>query len=414
MPKICFYLSFDAIIKYMHNGISSNNYISEVHLMFTGDIIGNLPILQDALGKGGDDYDFSDMLYDASLQLKQADLAIANIEGPIFKPPYTGYPLYNSPKKLVADAQAAGISFFSTANNHSFDCGEKGLISTLDALDSLGCQHTGTYRSGDEKDCTQGVCITAAGDMRIAVLNYTYGINFIPISKSQEGLISIYNLVYDQDTLHLPNTELMEKGLAYARLFAPDLIIVLMHWGLEEETEPNEYQRWIAQFLVSCGADLVVGNHPHVLQRYERLTVKRSDGSKRVGHVFYSLGNMLSNQSSLENRVTVIPDITLRHDKKSGRAVISGVGYVPYYMYFYHNAPFGDDSMPWGAQRKLVNIHQVIRRFEHGERSEILNEALYMQCLSALSHCHRVIGCIGDLELQKEECDIRKERTAES
>ncbi len=373
-----------------------------VRLMFTGDILGNMSILYDALGKGENDYDFSDIFHDASLQLKKADFATGNIEGPLYVPPYTGCPDFNSPKKLAADACEAGISFFSTANNHTFDYGEEGLISTLDALDSINCLHTGTYRSKEERDLTHGVSVINVKNLRIAFLNYTYGINFKPITDEQKNLINIFNLDFDS-SLRIPDSEKLESDMAYARSLTTDLIVVLMHWGCEDQNEPNDYQRKLAELLISSGANIVVGNHPHVLQPYEQIMVKGYDESIRTGLVFYSLGNFISNQEDFEERVTVIPEVILERNDKTGKVHIADVGYIPYYMYFYHNEPFGDKSAPWGHQRKLLNIHDYIKRYENGERNEIIDESLYYQLKRAIRHCHRVLGGDGDMMLRTKE-----------
>ena len=71
---------------------------------------------------------------------------------------------------------------------------------------------------------------------------------------------------------------------------------MLIHWGTEYQNAPNGYQTNLAQFLVEQGADLVLGNHPHVLQPYETLSVTGWDGQPREGFVCYSLGNFISNQ----------------------------------------------------------------------------------------------------------------------
>ena len=68
-----------------------------------------------------------------------------------------------------------------------------------------------------------------------------------------------------------------------------DIVIVILHYGNEYSTSPNEYQQNISRKCIDAGADLVVGSHPHVLQRVE---------SYRGKLIFYSLGNCVFDQSN--------------------------------------------------------------------------------------------------------------------
>ena len=79
-------------------------------------------------------------------------------------------------------------------------------------------------------------------------------------------------------TLANPDYECLESDLAAARALGPDLIAVMIHWGVEYQNEPNHHQTELAEFLVGQGADLVLGGHPHVLQPYETISATGWDG----------------------------------------------------------------------------------------------------------------------------------------
>lgn len=369
-----------------------------VHLMFTGDIIGHIPLLKCARNEKSGDYDFSYMLSEAECRLKKADLAVANLECPLGNPPYSGFPNFNSPKKLAEDIHKAGIDLFSTANNHTFDKGEKGVVSTLNALDAIGCLHTGSYKSGAEREACQGVCVAYAGDVRIAFLSYTYGINNHPISEGQRSLVNLFNLDYETD-YSIPDTELLRRDLAYAGSLHPDLIVVLMHWGEEDSTEPTSYQKKLAQFLVANGADVVIGNHPHVLQPYEMISTVSKHGEFRKGLVCYSLGNFISNQEDFEERVTVILDVILSRNLITGQVSVSDAVYYPYYMCFYKEPIREDGSATCRDRRKLLNIHKRMNELEMGH-CEIPEDGLYLQLSKALNLCHVILGTGGDGEMR--------------
>jgi poly-gamma-glutamate synthesis protein (capsule biosynthesis protein) len=60
-----------------------------------------------------------------------------------------------------------------------------------------------------------------------------------------------------------------------------------MHWGNEYERRENSEQKRLAGILQREGVDIIIGSHPHVVQPYYA-------DSTHV--VFYSLGNLVSNQ----------------------------------------------------------------------------------------------------------------------
>ncbi len=357
--------------------------------MFTGDFLPHDTILKDSWDEESGKYDFSHIFFDAAEQLKGADLAMANLECTLGDSSYTGYPEFISPKELTENAQKAGISLFSTANNHAWDSGECGIVSTLDMLDSQGLLHTGTYRSRNERDATHGVCVANVSGITIAFLNYTYGINGHTITQEQKCMINLFNKDYELN-YDTPDIDLIKSDLSYALSLKTDLIVVLMHWGNEGENKPDDYQKVLAKELVKNGADIVIGNHPHVLQFFENICTKGYDRKKRKGFVCYSLGNFFSNQHDMDNRVTAILDLTIIRNMRTGKASIKEVNYTPYYMYFMNNAPFGDLTMPWGNQRKLLNIHK------HLNSPKTKDKDLRVQLKNALHRCHEILGTVGD------------------
>ena len=67
-----------------------------------------------------------------------------------------------------------------------------------------------------------------------------------------------------------------------------DYLVVYVHWGVERETEPKDYQRAMGRQYIDAGADLVIGSHPHVLQPVEYYNGKP---------IVYSLGNFVFGSS---------------------------------------------------------------------------------------------------------------------
>ena len=87
-----------------------------------------------------------------------------------------------------------------------------------------------------------------------------------------------------------------------------DYTVVYLHWGIEKDEYPQEYQRKLAYACIDAGADLVVGSHPHVLQGFETYKGKL---------IAYSLGNFLFSNST---NPTVLLQV---HIKKDGTLAAS-------------------------------------------------------------------------------------------
>lgn len=147
---------------------------------------------------------------------------------------------------------------------------------TMDMMDSLGIAHCGVYRDSADRNERYPLLIERKG-VKIALLNYTYGTNGIPVSAPL-----IVNFI---------DKEQMAKDIADAKLMKPDAIIACMHWGDEYVSTPPRHIKELTDWLLEQGVDHIMGNHPHVVQpmemRSDSLTAKRSA-------VTYSLGNLIS------------------------------------------------------------------------------------------------------------------------
>ena len=182
--------------------------------------------------------------------------------------------MFNSPSELGVALKNMGLDVLSTANNHSMDRYEKGVISTLDALDEIGIAHTGTYRSEEERDT---ILIKEVNGIKIAFLSFTYGTNGIPIPSGKEYLV---NLI-DED--------LMLEQINLAKEQDVDLICASMHWGVEYAQKQNKEQERLADFLIKNGVQIIIGNHAHVIEPMEIRKVTLEDETEREGFVVYAL-----------------------------------------------------------------------------------------------------------------------------
>ena len=136
-------------------------------------------------------------------------------------------------------------------------------------------------------------------------------------AKSAPFAVNVYNIDY---LTHLaqPDYDRLKGDLDKAAALDTDLVAVMIHWGAEYKTEQNRYQEDLADFLISHGADLVLGGHSHVPQPLELLTVTGEDGGSRSGFVCYSLGNFISAQNDPLTDTTAVLTLELTRDNITG------------------------------------------------------------------------------------------------
>lgn len=285
----------------------------KVDFLFAGDIMTHGDQLRSAYYPEDSSWNFEIWFEDIDHLLQAADFTIGNLETPLGIKPFKGYPSFGAPVKLAEDLKNAGFNVLVTANNHAFDRGKAGLVSTLDVLDSLNIQHTGTWNSDKERRQLTPLILEKDG-MRIAVLNYSYGSNAWPV-PGMMGWISEIR---------------MKEEIQVAQAQNPDKILVFMHWGNEYQSFPSQKQKALKAKLSDWGADYIIGSHPHVLQPME--WHQESTGESFVA---WSLGNLISNMYFKRTDGGALLHMQLQ--KENGEVSISKAGYILLYVYKYRD-----------------------------------------------------------------------------
>jgi poly-gamma-glutamate synthesis protein (capsule biosynthesis protein) len=124
----------------------------------------------------------------------------------------------------------------------------------------------------------------------------------------------------------------IRADIASARRAGADVVIVLPHWGTRNSLKVDPAQRQMAEQLVGMGADLVLGAHPNVVQRVERVSAAGQDGKQREALVAYSLGSLLSDGRELPNASSIMLHIDLQVDVSTHAARLVRFGYVPLWV----------------------------------------------------------------------------------
>ena len=238
-------------------------------LAFAGDVMFSDPFLASYDKSGIAAIADSEMLE----RMQNADLFVINEEFPFS---LRGEAMedkqftFRADPKYVEIFQELGVDIATVANNHALDFGRDAFLDTLDTLKSAGitCIGGGYHLSEASAPAVQtikGQTFAIFGATRVSPSATWYA------SDSQAGLFQTYDAT-------LLNQKIAEAHTEY------DHVIVFVHWGIEKNETPEEYQRSLAKGYIDAGADLVVGCHPHVLQGFEYY-----NGVPIV----YSLGNYL-------------------------------------------------------------------------------------------------------------------------
>ncbi|HLZ59829.1 MAG TPA: CapA family protein, partial [Ktedonosporobacter sp.] len=191
---------------------------------------------------------------------------LGNLEGPFARKALRedrNYSYAVNPR-LAASLSRAGIGVVTLANNHLLDCGRTGVMETLEALARAGVAPLGA--ASNERTAHAPV-IRQAGQLRIGLLGYYW-------NRRCAATADLPGSAMDPP-------EALKADIMHLRAQV-DRVVVTFHWGIPYEREPLPEDRAKAHYAVDCGADAVIGHHPHVLQPFEIY-----NGCP----IFYSVGN---------------------------------------------------------------------------------------------------------------------------
>jgi poly-gamma-glutamate synthesis protein (capsule biosynthesis protein) len=282
-------------------------------LAATGDLLLHEPVTRRAQAlAGGRGYDFRPLLAHVRPILSAADLAICHMETPLSRDDrrISYWPSFNAPHEIASAVRWAGYDTCTTASNHTLDRGGDGVRATLDALDAARLEHVGTARSPAERSWRT----YRVRGVRVAHLDYTYGLNGISLPQGMPWLVNLIN----------PRRILADAHAA--RQAGAQFVLVALHWGQEYQTAPTGQQRSLARMLLaSPDIDLVYGCHVHVVQPIERIHGK---------YVIYGLGNFLARHAPCcdtpPTRDGMILKVTVT--RRNGRFAVRRIVYTPTYV----------------------------------------------------------------------------------
>jgi poly-gamma-glutamate synthesis protein (capsule biosynthesis protein) len=324
--------------------IDAKSRINTVSFIAVGDNLFHDSVIRSSLNVETGEYDFFPIYTEIKSIVSNADLAFINQEtvmaGVQFG--YSGYPAFNTPQSLAPALADAGFDIFNLANNHAMDKGASGLIATLDYLDTI----KNITVIGARKEGAHARIITK-NNISFGFLAYTHSLNGIPLPRDNPNIVSMIN-----------KTKMTEE-ISNLRLLC-DFLIISIHWGDEYKLEPGKDQTDLALFLAEQNVDLIIGHHPHVLQRVE--TIVLPDGRKTL--CYYSLGNFASHQRERERIIGGMAVITFTKSK-DGEPSISEFGIMP--LITHYDKSFNNTKIyPFFAYTEELLAEHGLKNFGEG------------------------------------------------
>nr|WP_281277618.1 CapA family protein [Leptospira idonii] len=287
--------------------------------------------------------------------LQGYDLVLGNLETtiPVNQQDYSGYPRFGAPPALVKGLANSGFHILSTANNHSADKGSSAIDHTISTVFKEGLIPIGTYSSPEDYENRRNLFLEKNG-IKIAIYNYTYSTNGIKVPGNK--------------IVRLLDEKLIQADIEFAKSQNSDFIIVWYHFGTEYGAEPDQNQKKWAEFALNSGADLVLGGHPHVVQRYEKLYRPEGDIFPQEQLIVYSLGNFLSAQKEpfTDGGIIFYFDLILEEKKRKRIANVSyeavwvnpeTYAVVPIEKYFNQDLNL---KLPSKSEKKMKLYHEQL------------------------------------------------------
>jgi len=220
-----------------------------------------------------------------------AEVVFGNLESPLSRRGSKGGKIYSfrGNPESVKGLIYAGFKVLNLANNHSYDYGREAFEETLKLLNQNNIQTIGAGKNLKE---ARKPAIFNLDNLKVASLGYDLSPGAFYAGENNPGIAKA------KSSWIIEDIEKVKRDV--------DLVIVSFHWGIEYENFPTEYQKSLAHMAVDCGADIVVGHHPHTFQGIELYKGKI---------IAYSLGNFVFDQKDIKNNQSLILKVIFTEER---------------------------------------------------------------------------------------------------
>lgn len=317
-----------------------------IDFLAVGDNIAHLGIRESGMTESGD-WNYDAIYQPVKEDVEAADLALVTQETVFVenREDISGYPSFGTPPEFGEALADTGFDVVAHATNHILDKGTDSIEFTMKwwKENHADTRILGIHESQADAD---NMTVIQCKALKLAMLDYTYGLNDIPLAEDKSYMIDVFN------------QEKARADIKKARE-AADVVIVVMHVGDEYVQDVDDQTRqWVSLFLEE-DVDIVIGSHPHVIRTMETLTGE--DGHKML--VYYSLGNFTSTQNDLPSLLGAMAKITIKKDVKTGAIQIPEHEFIPLLMHYNH------DSRTYGIYKLNEYTQELADQHTANERN---------------------------------------------
>ncbi len=305
--------------------------------------VGDLNVTKKLVDSAGVDQNYGSIFLDVAHLLSDADISVMNFEGVMVGDPYGES--RSAPLSMMQALSAAGVDLVQVANSYSIYKGVSGLAKTIENIRAAGMEPLGAYESNDARQKSGGYVLCEVQGVKVAFVAFTKGMDGMALPAGSEQCV---NVLYEDyaSTYKQVDTQGITAVLNAAKEAKPDVIIAMVHWGSEYNDTLSESQTQIKNLLLSSGADAVIGTHSHYVQAMEL-----KDGKFTA----YSLGDFAGDAQRAGSEYSVVLDLEITKDKKSGKTQITNYSYTPIFTVTEEEQP-----------TKVVRIREAMTAFDGG------------------------------------------------
>lgn len=312
-----------------------------IHLAAAGDLNVNDVTVE----AGGVAYLYQNAFLDVAHILADADVSVVNFEGGLYGNPF-GSETASAPQSMMDALADAGVDMVQLANSYSINNGVSGLRNTINGVQMAGMEPLGVYADNAAYAKSKGFTMRNVNGVKVAFVAFTKGMDGMALPVGSENCVNVlytdYSSTYQKvDTAGI--TRVMD-AVAAAR---PDLTVVMVHWGSEFNDTVSSSQKKILSLLQSEGADAIIGTHPHYVQE---MKLDPETGK----FIAYSLGDFFGDASRSGSEYSVILDLEITKNNKTGETKITDFSYTPIFT-----------VIEKGQPARVVRIHEAMQAYDN-------------------------------------------------
>jgi len=253
--------------------------------------------------------------------MQEADLRICNLEGPITKRYSSSeiikkiypkqFPLRQH-EKTAEILKSSRFDLVSLANNHAFDFGEEGLVTTIEKLTEKNISYIGAGK--EEAYQPNYLQINKIKFAFFGITDIVEPANMVA-TNNRFGVASIPETSnYSQSK----NLELISENIKYVKDNS-DFVCIMLHSGPISGRNLNSRQIEISKILSESGTDLIIGHHSHAAQSIKNYNTTLT---------FHGIGNLIFGGRKSKQQISLSPLINFSVSKNGNKNINYKENYI--------------------------------------------------------------------------------------